>query len=94
MSTPTAGGSQGDDCNQNHGKHEGLECGKGHQDDQDNNGQNGGTPTAPAATATPDTSGTPTIVANLPVHCHGAHGQEHDEGNHQGGNSQGDNHGD
>jgi len=85
VGTPAAGGSQ-DDCDDAHedqGKHEGLECGKGHADDNAEE-DGGGTPTAPAETPTPDTSGTPTIVAELPVHCHGEHGVEHDEGLHLG----------
>ena len=90
VGTPVAGASQDSDCDDAHedqGKHEGLECGQGHhEDDNGDEDGNSSTPTAPADTATPDTSGTPTIVAELPVHCHGEHGVEHDEGQHSGDN--------
>jgi hypothetical protein len=87
--TPVAAATAAAGCNDEHenqGKHEGLECGKGHADDGNDDEGSGGTPTAPAATATPNTRGTPTIVAELPIHCHGAHGVEHDEGQHSGDN--------
>jgi len=66
-----------------HGKHEGEECGHGHHKGTATPDA-AGTPT-PADTATPDTSGTATIVAEIPVHCHGEHGIEHDEGHGDGG---------
>jgi len=95
-STPAAGNSNGDcdDAHENQSNHEGLECGQGHREDDDDSQGAGGTPTAPADTQTPDLSGTPTIVAQMPVHCHGAHGAEHDDGHHSGDNHSGDHHDD
>lgn len=98
VGTPAAGGSHDDDCDDEHednGKHEGLECGLGHDmhdGEDDGDEDDGGTPVAPAETATPDVNGTPTIVAEMPVHCHGEHGVEHDEGHPSGDDHSGGDH--
>jgi hypothetical protein len=90
VGTPAAGVAHDDDCDDGHednGKHEGLECGKGHDGEHegdDANEHGGGTPTAAVETPTPDANSTPTIVAEMPMHCHGEHGVEHDEGHHSG----------
>ena len=73
--------------NENNGKHRGDDdnCGQGHDAAGTSTPDTQSTPTPVPDTATPD-QGTATIVAQIPVHCHGEHGREHDEGHGDSGN--------